>query len=215
MLFAFAIAILIAPFIPPGPVIDGLTIGAMLVSIQQIIIGFAIGFISMLLFQVFVIAGQATSMQMGLGFASMVDPSNGVSVSVISQFYQVMVTLAFLAINGHLLLIEILINSFYVLPVAMTGLGADKLEMLIMLGGWLLSSALSIALPAMTALLLVNIIFGILTPAAPQLNIFSLGFPVTMVIGIFITWVTIGGVLSRWNNLFVEHIEFLRALIGG
>jgi flagellar biosynthesis protein FliR len=214
VLFSFALALMVAPLIPEGPVVDSLSIGTLVITIQQVIIGFALGFITLLLFQVFILAGQATSMQMGLGFASMVDPSNGVSVAVLAQIYQTMVTLAFLAINGHLLLLDILVNSFYAMPVGSVGLGADKFQMLFLLGSWIFSAALSIALPAMISLLLVNIVFGILTRSAPQLNIFSLGFPVTMVLGVMIVWMTISGVLSRFNSFFVEHLEFLRTVVG-
>ena len=75
------------------------------------------------------------------------------------------------------------------------------------------ASALVIALPALTSLLIVNFAFGVMTRAAPQLNIFSLGFPVTMLVGLAIIWLTIGHLGESFHVLLETLFEFLRSLI--
>ena len=113
---------------------------------------------------------------MGLGFASMMDPQNGVQVPVVSQFYLILATLLFLVLNGHLILIDLLFQSFHTFPVAVDGLGRSSFADVVGWGSRLFSAGLLMALPVMAALLLVNLGMGIVTRAAPQLNIFAVGF---------------------------------------
>ena len=139
------------------------------------------GFVIELLMQVFVIAGQLIAMQTGLGIATTVDPSQGASVVVISQWFLFMVSLVFLALNGHLVAIEILVDSFRTLPIGFESFSVNQFSSIVLWSGWMLAAAVVISLPAMAALLIVNLAFGVMTRAAPQLNIFALGFPVTMI----------------------------------
>jgi flagellar biosynthetic protein FliR len=165
-----------------------------------------------LFFQAFVIAGQIVAVQMGMGFASMVDPTNGVSVAVIGQFFTMLVTLLFLAMNGHLVVFEVLVESFTTLPV---GSGLDLTHIWELVGrlGWVLGAGLLLVLPAITALLVVNVAFGVMTRAAPQLNIFSIGFPLTLVLGMVILWITLGDILNQYQPLAVEALQLLRSLV--
>jgi hypothetical protein len=124
------------------------------------------------------VAGQIIAVQIGLAFASMIDPANGVSVPVLAQMLLMLVTLLFLAMNGHLVVFEVLAESFITLPVG-TGLSTNHYWELAGKLGWVLGAGLLLVLPAITALLVVNLAFGIMTRAAPQLNIISIGFPMT------------------------------------
>ncbi|MOA07627.1 Flagellar biosynthetic protein FliR [compost metagenome] len=162
-----------------------------------------------LFFQAFVIAGQIISIQMGMGFASMVDPTNGVSVAVIGQFLTMLVTLLFLGMNGHLVVFEVLAESFTTLPVGSAVLTTHFWEIANKLG-WVLGAAMLLVLPAITALLVVNIAFGIMTRAAPQLNIFSIGFPLTLVLGLVIFWISLGDILNQYQPLATEALQLLR-----
>ncbi|WP_197474781.1 flagellar biosynthetic protein FliR, partial [Oleiphilus sp. HI0079] len=100
--FSFAVTLLVVPLLPPVPAVDALAFTSVYITLQQIFIGTLMGLMFVMLMQLFVVAGQMIAMQMGLGFASMVDPANGVSVAVLSQIFLVGVTLIFLAMNGHL-----------------------------------------------------------------------------------------------------------------
>ncbi|WP_339547405.1 flagellar biosynthetic protein FliR [Pseudomonas sp. RA_35y_Pfl2_P32] len=207
--FALAITVVITPSLPPMPTVNALDLSGLLLIAEQILIGGLLGFSLQLFFQAFVIAGQIISIQMGMGFASMVDPTNGVSAAVIGQFLTMLVTLLFLGMNGHLVVFEVVTESFTTLPVGSAMLVnhfwdiANKL-------GWVLGAAMLLVLPAITALLVVNIAFGIMTRAAPQLNIFSIGFPLTLVLGLVIFWISLGDILNQYQPLATEALQLLR-----
>lgn len=211
---AVAIALLVAPLIDV-PAINVLSPEVVVVSLWQMLIGLITGFIFLLLLQVFVVAGQMMSMQMGLGFASMMDPANGVSVSILSQWYQLLITLLFLAADGHLVALQILISSFDTLPIGVEGITQGDWGYLLSLGSWLFVSALQLALPAVAALLFVNLIFGVMTRSAPQLNVFALGFPITMLLGLFVAWMTIGNMMPRFNELMWQAMFIAEDWVSG
>ncbi|MBZ9665979.1 flagellar type III secretion system protein FliR [Pseudomonas sp. LMG 31766] len=194
---ALAISVVLVPSLPPMPQIDALSLRSLLLILEQVLIGAMLGFILQLFFHLFAVAGQIIAMQMGLGFASMVDPTNGVSVPVLGQFMLMLVTLLFLAINGHLVALEILAESFVTLPYGQ-GLMVNHYWALAGKLGWVIGAGLLLTLPAVTALLVINLAFGVMTRAAPQLNIFSIGFPLTLALGLVIFWVS----LSDFGNLF-------------
>jgi flagellar biosynthetic protein FliR len=209
--FALAITVVIVPGLPPMPEVHALDLSALLLIAEQVIIGALFGMSLQLFFQVFVIAGQIVAIQMGMAFASMVDPANGVNVAVIGQFLTMLVTLLFLAINGHLVVFEVLTESFTTLPVG-SGLLVNHFWDLAGRLSWVLGAALLLVLPAITALLVVNIAFGVMTRAAPQLNIFSIGFPLTLVLGLVIFWITLADILPHYHALASEALQWMREL---
>ena len=188
-----------------------LDLSGLLLIAEQIIIGALLGLSLQLFFQAFVVAGQIVAIQMGMGFASMVDPANGVNVAVIGQFFTMLVTLLFLSMNGHLVVFEVLTESFTTLPVGGGLLSHHYWEIANKLG-WVLGAALLLVLPAITALLVVNIAFGVMTRAAPQLNIFAIGFPLTLVLGMVILWISMADILNQYQPLASEALQFLREL---
>ncbi len=213
LVFAVAIAVLLVPLMPPMPQVEGVSPAAMLLVAQQLLIGVALGFFLQLLFQLFVLMGQMIAMQMGLGFASMVDPTNGINVAILSSFYLMFVTTLFVLLDGHLLMVEVLVESFEILPVGGGGLSDNALLQIVHSISWVFSSALVLALPALTALLITNFAFGIMTRAAPQLNIFALGFPVALMFGLFIIWISMGSFLDVVEVLIRDGFLRLRGLL--
>ena len=209
--FALAITVVVVPGLPPMPEVNALDLSALLLVAEQVIIGALLGFSLQLFFQAFVVAGQIVAIQMGMGFASMVDPTNGVSVAVIGQFLTMLVTLLFLAMNGHLVAFEILTESFTTLPVG-EGLIVNHFWEVVGRLSWVLGAALLLVLPAITALLVVNIAFGVMTRAAPQLNIFAIGFPLTLVLGMGIFWIGLADILNQYQPLASDALQFLRDL---
>jgi flagellar biosynthetic protein FliR len=193
------------------PAVSPLDLSGLMLIAEQILVGAVLGFSLQLFFQAFAVAGQIVAIQMGMGFASMVDPANGVSVAVIGQFFTMLVTLLFLSMNGHLVVFEVLTESFTTLPVGSGLMTAHYWELAGKLG-WVLGAALLLVLPAVTALLVVNIAFGVMTRAAPQLNIFSIGFPLTLVLGLFIVWVGLADILNQYQPLATEALQLLREL---
>ncbi|HEX8542832.1 MAG TPA: flagellar biosynthetic protein FliR [Pseudomonas sp.] len=210
--FALAITVVIAPVLPPMPQVSALDLSALLLIGEQIIIGAGLGLFLQLFFQSFVIAGQIISTQMGMGFASMIDPTNGVSAAVIGQFFTMLVTLMFLGMNGHLVVLETLVESFTTMPVG-SGLLVSNFWELANSLGWVMGAALTLVLPAITALLVVNIAFGVMTRAAPQLNIFSIGFPLTLVLGMGILWISLGDILNQYQPLAADALRTFRDMV--
>lgn len=208
---ALTVTALIAPTLPAMPQVDAISAKAVWLIGEQILLGAMLGFMLQLFFHIFVVAGQLIAMQMGLGFASMVDPSNGVSVPVLSQFLLLLTTLMFLAMNGHLVVFEVLIDSFTTLPVGQALVIGHFYELAGRLS-WVLAAGVLIALPAVTALLIVNLAFGVMTRAAPQLNIFSIGFPMTLVLGLVIFWISISDILGQYQVLATDALTMLRQL---
>lgn len=211
MYLALAFTLVLMPVLPAMPQIDALSLQGWLWIGQEVLVGALLGFSLQLFFHAFVVAGQMIAMQMGLGFASMVDPANGISVAVLGQFLLMLVTLLFLAMNGHLVVFEVLAESFVTLPVG-SGLLLDHYLAIAGRLGWVLGAGLPLALPAITALLVVNIAFGVMTRAAPQLNIFAIGFPLTLVLGLVIVWLGMADILAQYQDLAREALLWLREL---
>jgi flagellar biosynthesis protein FliR len=156
--------------------------------------------------------GQVVAVTMGLGFASMNDPVNGVAVTVVSQFYLMLATLLFLGMNGHLVMIEVLVESFHTMPIG-AAVESGHLRALLGWGSWMFGAALLMSLPAVTALLIINCSLGVITRAAPQLNIFAIGFPLMLVLGLLILWANMASVLPQFERYSAEALEAMRAWV--
>ena len=203
VLVAVTLTLIVVPLLPPPPAVDPLTVAGGLIVVQQLIIGVAMGFALQMVFDALIIAGQAAAMSMGLGFATAVDPQRGVNVPIVSQYFMVLATLAFLALNGHLLVVDSLVRSFEILPVGTSGLAGRGVEQLVYWGSQMFAGAVKIALPAMTALLIVNLAFGVISRAAPTLNLFAVGFPITMILGFVILMVSVPNIVT----VFAEMLD--------
>ncbi len=201
LVIALLLTWLVIPLLPPVPALDPLSAAGVLVTVQQLVIGLAIGFSLQLVFATLIIAGQTIAMGMGLGFAQMVDPQNGINVPVIGQYYVVIATLLFLAMNGHLALIHILVDSFQTLPVGVEALTREDLHAIAYWGARMFADAVMVALPAVASILLVNLGFGVVSRSAPQLNIFGVGFPVTLTLGFVILIFAISSLLPQMQHL--------------
>lgn len=211
---AVFITILIMPVLPPSPIVELFSVNTVPLVAQQILVGSAIGFVSVLMMNTFVLAGQIVAMQTGLGFASVVDPVNGLSVAAIGQFYLVLATLLFWVVDGHLAMIHLVVHSFEAVPIGNEWWPAVNFQKIAMWGKWLFTTALVLSLPPITAMLVINFAFGIMTRAAPQLNIFSLGFPVTMMSGLIIIWITFENFAhhfeSQWEQALLLACELVK-----
>ena len=216
---ALLTTILVAPLIDVIPVIDPLSLSSINILLQQMMIGSMMGFMFIMFMQLFAIAGQIIAMQMGLGFASMVDPASGVSVPVLSQIFLICVTLLFLATNGHLVMIEVFLESFRVWPISVSifndsGFTPEIIWLMIHRVSWMFASALLLSLPVITSVLVINISFGIMSRASPQMNVFALGFPISQLFGMVIIWVGFVGFLPQYHRFAGDTFAFLRNLLG-
>ena len=206
VLLAVLIAALAAPIIPTPPTTDLFSASGLLMAIREVGIGFAIGFVLQLVFGAVVYAGQAVSMTMGLGFAMAVDPQNGVQVPVLSQMYVILATLLFLSLDGHLILIATVIDSYQILPPNLSGIPVSSLGEVAALGSKVFASGISLALPAMAAMLMVNVTFGVITRTAPQLNIFAVGFPMTLMGGFFVLFINMPNLIAALSQFLDQAL---------
>ena len=172
------------------PTETAITVGNSLFVMGEVVTGLAIGFALQLGYSSVLIAGETISNAMGLGFASMSDPQTGQSTPVIGQFLTIFATLLLLAIDGHLLLIAIIVKSYAALPPGFAMMGTDMIYSIVQFGGTLFSMGLLIALPVGGALILVQLMMGFLARTAPALNLFAVGIPVTITVGLVALAVT-------------------------
>ena len=179
---AALVTILVAPGLPASPPIS--QEGAFLILAQQMLIGIALGFSMHVAFGAVQLAGDMIGLQMGLSFANFVDPQHSGQSPVLGMYLGLMATLIFLSIDGHLFLIQALAESFRLAPIGPEALWGNRWTGLVAWGGELFRIGLHLALPVLAAMLAVNIALGVLTRAAPQLNLFSIGFPVSLIAGL-------------------------------
>lgn len=213
IVFAVAVTVVVLQFHPPAATHE---LGIMMLPAlaREAAIGVAMGFVAQMIFDAVVVGGQAIAMSMGLGFATMVDPSRG-SVPVLSQFYLIVATLLFLALNAHLALLRIVIESFTLLPAGSASLGPAGAAAVAGFGSTMFAGAIQLALPAIIALMIVNLAFGVMSRAAPSMNLFAVGFPVTMLIGFFILTFGISNSAPALRGLIDSSLRLVSRLAGG
>ncbi len=211
---AIMITLLVVPTLKePIPQIDpGSGIG-MLILMQQIMIGVAIGFIMRIVFVAVEMAGEIIGLQMGLGFAVFFDPQSSGQVALIGRFLGVIASLAFIAIDGHLIMIALISQSFHTLPIGPTGITESTFTVLANWGGEIFKSGLQLSLPVLTALLITNLALGVLTRAAPQLNIFAVGFPLTLSIGFLILALSISFYAPILEQFILEAFKLMMNIL--
>jgi flagellar biosynthesis protein FliR len=216
VVLAGAITLLIAPLLPALPPVAAFSAAGCLITVQQVLIGVALGFCLHILFDAVNLGGQMLANSMGLSMAFNIDPLHGseATTPALGQLYTLLVTLTFLALNGHLALIEVLTQSFTTLPVGVDGLGLAGLHDVVGWGSQLFAGALAIALPGVTALLIVNLAFGVMSRAAPAFNLFAIGLPVSLVFGLVIVTTGLPAVQATFMELLERTFGALEQLIG-
>lgn len=204
------LALVIAPNVPAMPAADPMSYEGLLILAREMLIGVAMGFTMRIVFAAIEMAGEISSLTMGLGFATFFDPNTQGRSSAISQFLALIATLAFLSVNGHLVLLSALAESFNTLPVSGLPMNGGGYKQLADWGGRVFSAGLHLALPIVAALLITNVALGILTRAAPQLNLFGIGFPITLGVGFVVIATTLPYMAAPLEKLFNEGMESAR-----
>jgi flagellar biosynthesis protein FliR len=213
IILAGAITLIVAPLLPPQPDVSPFSGPGVVIMLQQLIIGISVGFVLQIVFDSLAMGGQLLANTMGLSFAFNVDPLRGTGTPVLGQFYTLIATLTFLALNGHIAIIEAMVDGFGTMPVGTTGLGTEGFGQIVLFGGQLFKGALMVALPGLTALLIVNLAFGVVSRAAPSLNLFAIGFPVTLIGGLLIVLAGLPTVQSAFVSLMREAMDFVLSLM--
>ncbi len=196
-----ALAFVLAPLAPVPPDLSIFSGAGAVAAVEEVLIGVSVGLIVQLAFEALDFAGQSISTSMGLGFATLVDPQHGAGTPVLGQLFLMFGLLAYLAVNGHLLLIGALARSFNTLPIGTVPLDRDVLMSITTWGARIFETGLLVALPAVIALVIVNLALGVVSRAAPQLNLFGIGFTVTLMCGLLVLIVGIDGLMAGISSL--------------
>lgn len=213
LVLALAITALVAPQVQIPAGIPLISAGSFMITFQQVVVGVILGLCLQLVFDAVNFGGQLMANTMGLSYAMTLDPVRGVSTPAVGQIYGIFVLLVFLALNGHLRLIELIADSFRTLPLGAEGLGREGLWQAITWGQTLFSGALLIALPAMTALLIVQLAMGTISRTAPSLNLMAVGFPVTVTFGLVVLVAAVPTLGGAFQRLLEDAFAVLRVLL--
>ena len=209
-LLSLLIAFMISPLLGPMPGIEVFTPEFIYVLFNQVAIGLVMGFSLQLVFGTLAIAGEMVGYSMKLGMAKMADPINGIQVPIVTTLYITLGMLVILALDIHLVMIQLLVESFTVFPVGMQGIDRDILWGIIGWGTRMYEMGLLMALPIVGSVLLLDIAQGVMQRAAQQLQIFAIGFPITLLAGMILIWITIPAVMDNFIDTLNEVIQLIR-----
>ncbi len=212
LLLAVALTVLMAPMLPAMPSVDPFSVSAIVLAMEQIMVGALLGLMLQILFGVMTKVGQILSLQMGLAMGVMNDPVNGQGVPLLGQLFLILASFLFFIFDGHLVALDILVESFFTWPPGNSIYQLD-LNRILALFGWMFAAALVLAFPAMVAMLTVNMTFGVMNRSAPSLNIFALGFPLAMIMGLFSVTLTVAGVPGRYSEFTAHVLDEMRLLV--
>jgi flagellar biosynthetic protein FliR len=195
------------------PVIDPTSAQGLIEVFNQIMIGATMGLILQVVVAAVVVAGQSIAAAMGLSMANMLDPNMG-NVPVISQLLIVMSTLIFVGFGGHAILLGLILESFNSLPIGTNILNQAIYGRVLQWSSMMFLGALLMALPVMVSLLFINVGLGVVTRAAPSLNIFAVGFPAMIMAGFIILIISMESIGGRIEWLWVQGFSVVRDVIG-
>lgn len=203
----FVITLAIVPAIQV-PVIEVLSWQGLLSLLAQFLIGISMGFVMRLLFTAVEMAGFMMGMSMGLGFASFYDPqAQGQSIAI-GQFLTMLALLIFMSLDGHLIVVAVMLQSFETMPIALEHWQLNS-QMVANLGGHIFAAGLLLSLPVVASLLITNMALGVLTKAAPQFNIFGIGFPITISVGFLMTLLSLPSLVSPVSLWLVDAQQLM------
>lgn len=196
------------------PYVDIFSARGILLALTQILVGLIFAFTLQMAFQAVTIAGEAISMSMGLAFAQIVDPSNGHSVPLLSQLFLIFITLYFVTMDMHLLIVQVITLSFVAFPIS-DFFNAESLYGFVLSSAVMFAGAIIIAMPILATLLSINIIMGVMSRAAPQLNIFTVGFPMTLFLGYVAILFFIAEIISAFDVLLRQQFVLFNQTLSG
>ena len=178
----------------------------------EVLVGLALGFAVQIGLSAALIAGETIGNAMGLGFAAMVDPMTNAQSGAIGQMLSILGTFLFLAMGGHLILASIIVDSYRALPPGSAWLSAEKIHGLLLFGGDIFAMGIVIALPVGFAVVLVQLVMGVLARSAPALNIFSVGLPAALLAGLVLLAVATPQMSDAITSALLRGLDHARGL---
>jgi len=212
IMLALVVTFLIYPLVN-WPVIDPVTANGVLQIVNQLFVGAMMGLMLQVATGALTVAGQTISSSMGLSMATLIDPNVG-NVPVIAQFIVIVSTLVFLGFGGHIIMISMVLDSFTAVPIGQSILGQISFGKVVAWSSMIFLGGVLIALPVMVSLLFINIGMGVITRAAPSLNIFSVGLPASIIAGFFVLILAMDSIVGRIQWLWMQAFNHARDLVG-
>ncbi|MFM8466624.1 MAG: flagellar biosynthetic protein FliR [Oxalobacteraceae bacterium] len=212
IMLALVVTLFVYPLIQ-WPVIDPVTANGILQIVNQLFIGAMMGLMLQVAVGALTLAGQTISSSMGLSMATLIDPAVG-NVPVIAQFIVICSTLVFLGFGGHVIMLSMVLDSFRAVPIGANILGQVAFSKVVAWSSMIFLGGVLIALPVMVALLFINIGLGVITRAAPTLNIFSVGFPASIAAGFLVLIFAMDSIIGRIQWLWMQAFNHARDLVG-
>lgn len=212
VILTLVLTIALVPALPSPPTLAVASWQGLLVLANQFLLGALLGFILRIAFAAVDTAGQLIGLQMGLSFAMFYDPRSAAQTPVLNEFLGLLATLIFLAMNGHLLIISMLAESFTLMPIG-TPIPLGSYTAVLAWATTLFSAGVLLSLPLVAALLIANIAMGVLSRVAPQLNLFAIGFPVTIVAGFTVLMISLPYFGAALERLFEQSFLVLRQIM--
>lgn len=216
--FSFLLSLIISNVVegPPEMMTDLVLI---VECIKELLVGFMIGFISYLFFSVFFIVGQVIDVQIGFGIVSVLDPQSNIQIPITGNFYQIIATLMFLVVDGHHFLIDALVKSYDYVPIGQLALSTGMVSQFISIIGKLFILGFKIGSPVIVTILLVDVLLGILAKTMPQMNVFVVGMPLKIVVGLGLIIITLPVFFITlhhiFNTMYEEIFNFLKVIQKG
>lgn len=187
--------------------------------IKELLVGFMIGFISYLFFSVFFVVGQIIDVQIGFGIVSVLDPQSNIQIPITGNYYQIIATLVFLIINGHHLLIEALVKSYEFVPIGKFSLSIGMVNQFVVIVGKLFILGFKIGSPILVTIILADVLLGILAKTMPQMNVFIVGMPLKIMVGLALIIATLPIFFITlhhiFNSMYEEIFNFLKVIQKG
>ncbi|PSJ22760.1 flagellar biosynthetic protein FliR [Halomonas sp. ND22Bw] len=206
---AASLTVVMAPVLPAMPSVPLFSWAGLGIVIEQLLVGAAMGLVMRVTLVVVQATGEFIGLKMGLAFATFFDPASGTNMMVLSRFLYMITLLMFLAFNGHLMVLELLASSFETLPIGLGRYDPAAFEMLVRYGGTIFSSGMLLAMPLIASLMIVSLGLGILNRSAPQLTVFSIGFPASLTMGVVLLMVLMTDLDRFLERLFRQGLTFL------
>lgn len=210
---AMLMAFLLAPNLPPVPDVALFSWPGLGVIVEQILIGMSLGMVMRVTLAVVEMTGDICGMQMGLAFATFFSVDTSTNSMVLSRYLGMITVLMFLALDGHLMVLDLLANTFKSLPIGLLRFDANAWNLIARYGSTIFLTGLLLALPMVGTLLIISLAMGILNRVSPQLTVFSVGFPLTLSVGLVLLMLVMSDLGQFLQGLLNNSLQFMQYLV--
>ena len=208
--FSFFLAVIFVNVneIPTVSMSSNITLYALYI-IKELVVGLVIGYATYVIMSAIYLAGQMIDMQVGFGSVNVLDATSNIQVPLTSNFYYMYIILIFITLNGHFFIIQALFKSFELIPIESLGFNTNFTPELIDIMQQMFEIALRIAAPIIATIFVADVVLGVLSRTIPQMNVFQLGMPLKVIVGlavIMVTFVYANGLTETITELMNEYM---------